>query len=64
MYLDMIRGSKSQFYFMPRFVRDLAENGKEILAMNIVMQFLAARPGPKPRAGDSFSCSMIDMGQL
>ena len=33
---DITRGSKSQFYFMPRFVRDLAENGKEILSMNKV----------------------------
>ena len=29
-----------RFYFMPRFVRDLSENGKEILSMNEVMSYL------------------------
>ncbi|XP_064214170.1 ribonuclease 3 [Tribolium castaneum] len=30
----------SQFHFMPRFVRELPDNGKEILAMNEVLQYL------------------------
>ncbi|XP_067003035.1 ribonuclease 3 [Anabrus simplex] len=29
-----------QFHFMPRFVRDLPDNGKEILSMNEVLQYL------------------------
>ena len=38
---DFDLGSNShQFLFMPRFVRDLSENGKEILSMNEVMSFL------------------------
>ncbi|XP_069695951.1 ribonuclease 3 isoform X4 [Periplaneta americana] len=32
----------SQFHFMPRFVRDLADNGKEILSMNEVLIYLVA----------------------
>ena len=31
---------QNRFYFMPRFVRDLPENGKEILSMNVVMSYL------------------------
>ena len=31
---------QDRFYFMPRFVRDLPENGKEILSMNIIMKYL------------------------
>lgn len=30
----------SQFHFMPRFVRELPDNGKEILSMNQVLQYL------------------------
>lgn len=30
----------SQFHFMPRFVRILPDNGKEILSMNQVLHFL------------------------
>lgn len=30
----------SQFHFMPRFVRELPENGKEILSMKEVLQYL------------------------
>lgn len=30
----------SQFHFMPRFVRDLPENGQEILSMNEVLRYL------------------------
>jgi ribonuclease-3 len=29
-----------RFFFMPRFVRDLSENGKEILSMNEVIGYL------------------------
>ena len=29
-----------RFFFMPRFVRDLCENGKEVLSMNEVVSFL------------------------
>jgi hypothetical protein len=29
-----------RFFFMPRFVRELSENGKEILSMNEVSQLL------------------------
>ena len=29
-----------RFYFMPRFVRDLSENGKEILSMNEVISYM------------------------
>lgn len=29
-----------QFHFMPRFVRDLADNGQEILSMNEVLNYL------------------------
>ena len=31
---DFDLGGNNRFLFMPRFVRDLAENGKEILSMN------------------------------
>ncbi|XP_060525203.1 ribonuclease 3 [Cylas formicarius] len=30
----------SQFHYMPRFVRELNENGKEILCMEVVLQYL------------------------
>lgn len=30
----------SQFHFMPRFVRDLPDNGKEILSMREVLMYL------------------------
>jgi ribonuclease-3 len=29
-----------RFLFMPRFVRDLSENGKEILSMDVVVRYL------------------------
>ena len=31
---------RDRFFFMPRFVRDLSENGKEILSMNEVISYL------------------------
>nr|XP_033322157.1 ribonuclease 3 [Megalopta genalis] len=44
-----------QFHFMPRFVRDLADNGQEILSMNEVLNYLIKSskllidPGDLPR---------------
>ena len=37
---------QDRFYFMPRFVRDLPENGKEILSMNVIMQYLLSAYTP------------------
>ncbi|BES89263.1 ribonuclease III [Nesidiocoris tenuis] len=36
----------SQFHFMPRFVRELPENGKELLSMNEVLQHLLSSAKP------------------
>nr|AVK59456.1 Drosha-PA [Nezara viridula] len=30
----------AQFHFMPRFVRELPENGKELLSMNVILSYL------------------------
>merc|ERR1719232_2453454 len=35
-----------RFYFMPRFVRDLSENGKEILSMNEVISYMLSSYTP------------------
>ena len=35
-----------RFYFMPRFVRDLSENGKEILSMNEVISYMLTSYSP------------------
>ncbi|KAK4310674.1 hypothetical protein Pmani_017774 [Petrolisthes manimaculis] len=35
-----------RFHFMPRFVRKLPDNGKEILSMNEVLKFLLKNSGP------------------
>ncbi|XP_072753153.1 ribonuclease 3 [Anoplolepis gracilipes] len=35
-----------QFHFMPRFVRDLADNGQEILSMNEVLNYLIKSSTP------------------
>lgn len=35
-----------QFHFMPRFVRELPENGKEILCMNEVLHYLLQNSQP------------------
>lgn len=32
-------GGCSQFHFMPRFVREIPDNGKEILSMKEVLQY-------------------------
>jgi len=34
------KSSCGQFHFMPRFVRDLPDNGQEILSMNEVLNYL------------------------
>lgn len=34
-----------QFHFMPRFVRELPENGKEILCMKVVLDYLLKSSG-------------------
>lgn len=36
----------SQFHFMPRFARELPDNGKEILSMKEVLQYLLDSSGP------------------
>lgn len=36
----------SQFHFMPRFVRELPDNGKEILSMKEVLQYLLNSSSP------------------
>lgn len=38
--------TSDRFYFMPRFVRDLSEDGKEILSMNEVMKYLIKSYSP------------------
>lgn len=37
---------EDRFFFMPRFVRDLCENGKEILSMNEVMAYMVKSHEP------------------
>ncbi|XP_042209623.1 ribonuclease 3-like [Homarus americanus] len=39
-------GGCPRFHFMPRFVRKLADNGKEILSMNEVLSFMLKNSGP------------------
>lgn len=34
------------FHFMPRFVRDISDNGKEVLAMSEVLRYLLDNSGP------------------
>ena len=41
-----------RFYFMPRFVRDLSENGKEILSMNEVVAYLLRSHAPVAEGGE------------
>ena len=47
------------FFFMPRFVRDLTENGKEILSMNEVIKYLEA--SYKPLIDDMEIMDLIKM---
>ncbi|KAL3289704.1 hypothetical protein HHI36_023104 [Cryptolaemus montrouzieri] len=42
----------AQFHFMPRFVRDLPDNGREILAMNEVLNYLVYSSEPLIQAMD------------
>ncbi|XP_066294267.1 ribonuclease 3-like isoform X1 [Branchiostoma lanceolatum] len=42
----------SRFHFMPRFVRNLPENGKEVLAMHQVLQYLQRSNRPLVEASE------------
>ena len=58
---DFDLGSNShQFLFMPRFVRDLSENGKEILSMNEVISYLL-KSGTKKLMDEMDLLSMTKM---
>lgn len=53
----------NQFHFMPRFVRDLPENGKEILSMNEVLKYLlkSNKPlVPEERLNEIYNMSLYD----
>ena len=50
-----------RFFFMPRFVRDLCENGKEVLSMNEVMSFLLR--SNVPLVEDMDLIPMLNMSQ-
>lgn len=53
----------SQFHFMPRFARGLPDNGKEILAMKEVLQYLLESSFPlieKEYLGDMIKMSQYD----
>lgn len=53
----------SQFHFMPRFVRELPDNGKEILAMKEVLQYLLDSSGPlidRPHLEDMVKMSQYE----
>ncbi|KAK3926456.1 Ribonuclease 3 [Frankliniella fusca] len=53
----------NQFHFMPRFVRDLPENGKEILSMNEVLKYLlkSNKPlVPEDRLNEIYNMSLYD----
>lgn len=51
----------SQYHFMPRFVRELPENGKEILCMEEVLQYLLN--SSKPLIEKSELENMVKMTQ-
>ncbi|XP_017776911.1 PREDICTED: ribonuclease 3 isoform X2 [Nicrophorus vespilloides] len=51
----------SQFHFMPRFVRDLSDNGKEILSMKEVLQYLI--DSSVPLIHESNLKTMVGMSQ-
>ncbi|KAL0104972.1 hypothetical protein PUN28_016542 [Cardiocondyla obscurior] len=40
LYTAQDKSGCGQFHFMPRFVRDLADNGQEVLSMNEVLNYL------------------------
>lgn len=50
-----------QFHFMPRFVRDLPDNGQEILSMNEVLNYLIKSSSSLIDAGDL--SRLVDMPQ-
>lgn len=50
-----------QFHFMPRFVRELPDEGKEILCMKVVLQYLL--DGSKPLIEKNELESMVNMTQ-
>lgn len=52
----------SQFHFMPRFVRELPDNGKEILSMNQVLQYLMVSSAPLIHKSDLKG--MVTMNQF
>ncbi len=53
---------QNRFYFMPRFVRDLPENGKEILSMNVIMAYLLQ--SYKPVVDEMDLMTYLDMDQM
>lgn len=50
-----------QFHLMPRFVRELSDNGKEILSMNQVLMYLIKSAGPLIHESDL--SEMVSMSQ-
>lgn len=50
-----------QFHFMPRFVRELPENGKEILCMKVILQYLL--DSSKPLIKENELEPMVNMPQ-
>ncbi|XP_071455436.1 ribonuclease 3 [Hetaerina americana] len=52
-----------RFHFMPRFVRDLPDNGKEILSMNEVLLYLLKSNQPLIDEGNQLS-AMLKMPQF
>lgn len=51
----------SQFHFMPRFVRELPDNGKEILSMKEVLKYLLDSSVPLIEDGNLEE--MVNMSQ-
>lgn len=49
------------YHFYPRFVRDLPDNGKEVLAMTMVLRYLLENSGPL--VNDQTLARMAEMGQ-
>lgn len=57
------RDGCAQFHFMPRFVRELPDNGKEILSMNQVLQYLLNSSVPlirKEQLEDMFKMTQFE----
>ena len=53
---------EDRFFFMPRFVRNLPENGKEILSMNVIMSYLLSSYVPVVDEMDLIG--YLDMDQM